>query len=207
MNSSELGDGNYLPPPDECETEPPNVVITDIDAHAPASDLKAAALRHFKKGGAFLAVPHESVPVNEFFNPVLFPMLYPTLFPYGIGGIEDKCRTVATSFENHVKHLLSLADRRFQEHYSFLFTAFNVIQRRKPLLHTSLGVERSRFQSWANKYKSIPPATIEKLVMRSADGKYPAAQDNEERHVLIFCWTRCECLRRPVTPPRGFSSQ
>ena len=64
MNSLELGNANYLPPPDECEIKFSNVVITDIDAHAPASDLKTAALRRFKRGGAFLAVPHEPVPVN-----------------------------------------------------------------------------------------------------------------------------------------------
>ena len=176
---------NQAAPPDEsAEIEFSNVVITDVDANAPASDLKAAALRHFKQGGAFLAVPHEPVPVNEFFSPSLFPMLYPTLFPYGIGGIEDRRRTVAISFENHIKHLLSLADRRFQEHYSFLFTAFNVIQRRKLLLHTSLKVKRSRFQVWANKYKSVSPTTIEGLAAKSSDGKYPTAQNEEERNVL-----------------------
>ena len=173
-----------LPPDESSEIEFSNVVITDVDANAPASDLKAAALRHFKLGKGFLAVPHEPVPVNEFFNPTLFPMLYPTLFPYGIGGLEDKRRTVAISFENHIKHLLSLADRRFQEHYSFLFTAFNVIQRRKLLLHTSLKVKRSKFQSWANKYKTVSPTTIETLVEKSSDGKYPIAQNEEERNVL-----------------------
>ena len=111
-------------------------------------------------------------------------MLYPTLFPYGIGGIEDKCRTVAISFENHIKHLLSLADRRFQEHYSFLFMAFNIIQRRKLLLHTSLKVKRTKFGRWTDKFKSISPTTIENLISKSSDGKYPVAQNNEERDVL-----------------------
>ena len=173
------------PPPDEsARIEFANVVITDVDAHAPANDLKAAALRHFKQGGGFLAVTHEPTPVNEFFNPSLFPMLYPTLFPYGIGGIEDRRRTVAIGFENHVRHLLSLADRRFQEHYSFLFMAFNVIQRRKLLLHTHLKVKRTKFRSWTDKFQSISPITIENLVSKSSDGKYPVAQNDEERKVL-----------------------
>ena len=184
MNTSGENTDDPLPPDESSQIEFSNVVITDVDAHAPANDLKAAALRHFKQGGGFLAVTHEPAPVNEFVNPSLFPMLYPTLFPYGIGGIEDKRRTVAISFENHVKHLLSLADRRFQEHYSFLFTAFNVIQRRKLLLHTSLKVKRTKFQSWTDKFKSISPTTIENLVSRSSDGKYPTAQNNEERNVL-----------------------
>ena len=172
------------PPDDSSKIEFSNVVITDIDARAPAKDLKAAALRHFKQGGGFLAVPHGPTPVNEFFDPSLFPMLYPTLFPYGIGGTEDKRRTVAISLENHVKHFLSLTDRRFQEHYSFLFTAFNIIQRRKLLLHTSLKVKRTKFPGWADKFRSISPATIESLITKSSDGKYPVAQNDEERNVL-----------------------
>jgi len=183
-NPSEENVDESLPPDESTQIEFSNVVITDVDAHAPAGDLKAAALRHFKQGGGFLAVPHEPVPVNEFFDPSLFPMLYPTLFPYGIGGVEDKRRMVTISFENHVKHLLSLADRRFQEHYSFLFTAFNIIQRRKLLLHTSLKVKRTSFRSWAEKFKSISPTTIEGLVAKSSDGKYPVAQNDEERNVL-----------------------
>ncbi|KAF8875201.1 hypothetical protein CPB84DRAFT_1817803 [Gymnopilus junonius] len=49
-----------------------NVVITDVD------------------GGGYIEVGHDPVPVNEFFNPTMFPMIYPTLFPYGIGGFENK---------------------------------------------------------------------------------------------------------------------
>ena len=184
-NPSEGDPGNpELPPDESSQIEFSNVVITDVDAHAPANDLKAAALRHFKQGGGFLAVPHEPVPVNEFFDPSLLPMLYPTLFPYGIGGVEDRRRTVAISFENHIKHFLSLADRRFQEHYSFLFVVFNIIQRRKLLLHTSLKVKRSKFRSWAEKFKDISPTTIENLVVKSSDGKYPVAENNEEHNVL-----------------------
>jgi len=115
-------------------------VITDIDAHAPSHQLKAAALQHVKHGGSFIEVPHDPIPVNEFFNPSMFPMLYPTLFPYGTGGFEDKRRVVSIGLENHVKHMLSLADKQFQQHYSFMFVAFNVLQHRKLLLHTSLRV-------------------------------------------------------------------
>ncbi|KAJ3884047.1 hypothetical protein GG344DRAFT_91526 [Lentinula edodes] len=50
-----------------------SVVIADVDA---------AAIRHIKgKGGAYVEIPHDSLPVNEFMNPTLFPMIYPTLFP------------------------------------------------------------------------------------------------------------------------------
>jgi hypothetical protein len=112
-----------------------NVVITDIDGHVPPHELRAAALRHVKQGGGYIQILHDPTPVNEFCNPSLFPMIYPTLFPYGVGGFEDKthCR-IPISMKRHVKHLCSLADRRFQEHYSFMFTAFNILQRQAVLL-------------------------------------------------------------------------
>lgn len=161
-----------------------NLVITDVDGNTSPKDLKAAALRHYKRGGSFLAIPHEPVPVNEFFNPSLLPMMYPTLFPYGIGGAEDKRRSKPISFKNHIRHFLSLADRRFQEHYSFIFSAFNIIQRRKMLVHTSLKVKRSNFKSWAEKFKSVPPNAIDRVISRSSNNGYATAHDDEERKVL-----------------------
>ena len=68
-----------------------SVVITDVDNVVSSSQLAAAAIHHMKrKGSSFLQIPHDLTPVNEFFNANLFPMLYPTLYPYGIGGFEDR---------------------------------------------------------------------------------------------------------------------
>ena len=173
------------PPPDETShIQFSNIVITDVDGNAPPKDLKAAALRHYKQGGLFLATPHEPIPVNEFFNPSLLPMMHPTLFPYGIGGAEDKRQTNAISFENHVKHSLSLADQRFQEYYSFVFAAFNIIQRQKMLRHTSLKVKHPRFQSWAGRFQSVSPDAIKRVIEQSSNGNYTTAHDSEEWKVL-----------------------
>ncbi|EIM85237.1 uncharacterized protein STEHIDRAFT_59941, partial [Stereum hirsutum FP-91666 SS1] len=80
-------------------------VITDVDGNAPSNQLRAAALRHVKKqGGAYVEIPHDTEPMNEFNNPSLFPMIYPTLFPYGIGGFEDKSRHTKLSMKRQVKH-------------------------------------------------------------------------------------------------------
>ena len=107
-----------------------SVVITDVDVHTPSHELRAAAIRHYKqKGGGYIQIPHDPTPVNEFFNPNLLPMIYPTLFLYRIGGLENHERATPLSFKRHVKHLFNLSDHRFQEHYSFLFTVFNIIQR------------------------------------------------------------------------------
>ncbi|KAJ7200534.1 hypothetical protein GGX14DRAFT_571942 [Mycena pura] len=110
-----------------------SVVITDVDGHASSNELRAAAFRHVKKkGGGYIQVPHDRDAENEFRkDSLLFPMIYPTLFPYGIG-------------------VPRMPDGRFQEHPSFLFTVFNIMQRRELLLHTSLKVKKVNFASVAS---------------------------------------------------------
>lgn len=106
-----------------------NVVITDVDGHASSNELHAVAVRHVKqRGGGYLQISHERNPVNEFPNPLLFPMIYPTLFLFGLDGCEDHTRSTPLLLKAHIKHLLSLSDRRFQQHPSFLFSAFNILQ-------------------------------------------------------------------------------
>ncbi|KAJ7030626.1 hypothetical protein C8F04DRAFT_904558, partial [Mycena alexandri] len=89
---------------------PPNVpfqsvVVADVDGNAPSNELRSAALRHMARPGSnYVEIPHDSEPANEFKNPHLFPMMYPTLFPYGLGGMEDKERPTKLSFKRHVKH-------------------------------------------------------------------------------------------------------
>ena len=91
-------------------------VVTDVDGNA-SNQLHAAAMHHVKeKGGGYIEVAYDSKPVNEIFNPALFPMIYPTLYPYGMGGFEDCCCEARVSLKRHVKHLFNLHDRRFQEH-------------------------------------------------------------------------------------------
>ncbi len=161
-----------------------NIVITDIDGHSPSHELRAAALCHIKHGSGYLQIPHDPKPVNEFFNPKLFPMIYPTLFPYGIGGFEDRSRRTPISMKRHVKHLCGMSDRRFQEHYSFLFTAFNILQRRSILLHTSLKVCKANFNSAAASFSSVSPKTVHIVTERISRGDSVTANNQEERKVL-----------------------
>ncbi|KAK0186282.1 hypothetical protein F5146DRAFT_936137 [Armillaria mellea] len=123
-----------------------SVVITDVNMDISSNRLKAATLKHVKtNGGGYIEVCHDPIPVNEFNNPALFPLMYLTLFPYGVGGLEDHGRLNPLAFNSHVKHLLQLNDHRFQKHCIFLFTAFNMIQRQKLLLQMSFRVKRKDF--------------------------------------------------------------
>lgn len=162
-----------------------NVVITDVDGSAPANELRAAAIRHVKKkGGGYIEINHDPAPVNEFFNPDMFPMIYPTLFPYGIGGFENCRRSASVSLKHHTKHLFSLADRRFQEHYSFLFTVFNILQRREILLHTSLKVKKKNFSSIAQSFASVSAEAVHVVSERIARGDWKTCRSAEEQQVI-----------------------
>ena len=111
-------------------------------------------------------------------------MIYPTLFPYGIGGFENIQRTTWVSMKWHVKHLFNLADRHFQEHYSFLFTVFNILQRRQLLLHSSLKVKQWNFGSVACSFVSVSPEAVHRVTEHVARGDWTTSNSNEECEVL-----------------------
>jgi hypothetical protein len=163
-----------------------NVVITDVNGHAPSNEPRAAAIRHVqkKKGGAYVQISHDPSPVNEFNNPALFPSIYSTLFPYGIGRFEDKTRKTWLSFKRYIKHLFNLSDRRFQEHYSFLFTVFNILQRRQVLLHISLKVKKLSFNSIASKFALTSPQAIHCSTECVSRGDFHTAKFEDEHEVL-----------------------
>ncbi|KAJ7748829.1 hypothetical protein DFH07DRAFT_691796, partial [Mycena maculata] len=114
--SSYVSDGADMPPvcPDLADIlNPPasapiafeSVVVTDVEGHASSNELRKAAVEHMKLPGKnYVGIPHERDPVNEFKNPSLFPMIYPTLFPYGIGGCEDRRRKTPLGMRTHIKH-------------------------------------------------------------------------------------------------------
>lgn len=75
---------------------------------------------------------------TNFIKTAYFPHNLSHSFPLGIGGPEDARRSAPVSLKRHVKHLFKLADSRFQENLSFVFTAFNILQHRELLLHSLL---------------------------------------------------------------------
>lgn len=161
-----------------------NVVIADVDGDSSMNTLKAAAIRHLRNTqNSFVEVPHGEDPVNEFYNPSLFPSIAPTLFPYGIGGLEDATRTSRISMDAHVRHLIMLDDRRFQKHVTFFFTAFNMLQRRQMLLRTKLKVDTQRFDAVADSITKLSISAIERVTDRLSRGEAERTDDPEERRV------------------------
>jgi hypothetical protein len=173
--------------PAQADIEFESVVVTDVKGHESSSVLRKAATRHLKKaGGNYLELRHDPTPVNEFNNPDLFPLIYPTLFPYGIGGAEDKRRRTRLGFKSQLKHFFNLADRRFQEHYSFLFTAFNMLQRRTLLQHTSYKVKRENFDAVAAQFATVSASAIHTVSERISKGDFQTSNSEEESRVLAL---------------------
>ena len=162
-----------------------NVVISDVNNSATFNDMSAAAFRHVKKKGkGYLQVGRESRPVDEFDNPSMLPMCYPSLFPYGIGGSDDPYRDHPLSLKRHVKLLFSSTDQRFQRHYSFLFTVFNILQRREMLLRTFLKAKKDNFANVAARFAKVSPETIHIVSERVSRGDTTTANTPEENQVL-----------------------
>ncbi|KAG1839843.1 hypothetical protein C8R48DRAFT_621413, partial [Suillus tomentosus] len=109
--------------------------------------------------------------------------MYPTLFPYGVGGFENPRRSSKLALKRQVKHFLNLADRRFQEHNSFLFIVFNMLQRRTALLHTSLKVKGSSFNDVARGFASISSETVHRVAERVAKGDLTSTFSPDEQKV------------------------
>jgi hypothetical protein len=157
------------------------VVVTNVNRNASPDELRAAALCHIKvNGGGYVAATHHPEPVNEFYNPKLFPMMYPTLFPFGIRGFENGNQECTVSLRRHVKHLFQLGDRHFQEHPSFLFTAFNILQRRAILLNTHLKTQKNNFQSLAKQFAYVTPHVLKTVTARISQGDTTTSFSPEE---------------------------
>jgi hypothetical protein len=134
----------------------------------------AAALRNFVKNydhGSHaeipdLAIHHAAVPVPEYDNPKLLPGMFPTLFPFGIGGFDDKTQPTPLSFQQQAQYYFNISDRSFRYHYSYIFVALNIWQRRICHLHTSLTVKSSKFNSVAHRLMQISPKTLDVLAKK-----------------------------------------
>jgi hypothetical protein len=134
----------------------------------------ASGLRNFTKSGNTpdLIIPRGSDAVPEYSNPKLFPGMFPTLFPHGLGGFDDDMRQVPISFQKQVEYFMDIVDRRFRRHWSFLFVALNIHQRRTAHLHTWLTVKKSSFTRVAPILATISGERLQRVANHiEKDGK------------------------------------
>lgn len=123
-------------------------------------------------------IPRGSKPANEYFNPNLLLGIFSILFPYGCGSIEDSSRPSPINFREHVRYLLSYADRRFEEHHSFIFVVFNILQRRTACLHAQLMTTRPYFQQSAKLIESLTSKDLAAAIANISKGSHSKVVDD-----------------------------
>lgn len=85
--------------------------------------------RMSRQGDLFASV-HEDKLKCTFDSLEWLPSMYPLLYPLGITGPDNEDRTINVGIEDYVKHQISMKDKRFAIHDTFMFAMYNVIQRR-----------------------------------------------------------------------------
>jgi len=131
-----------------------------------------------------LVIHHNGRPVPEYNNPCFFPGLYPTLFPYGLGGFEIKSRPTALSFKQQAKYFLSVSNRAFHYHNSFIFVLQNILQHRQAHLQTHFTVGKSNFKSVARQLTTVSPVLLQCLALKLELEHKLVNPTNEERNAL-----------------------
>jgi hypothetical protein len=131
-----------------------------------------------------LAIHHGSLPISEYNNPDLMPGMFPTLFPFGIGGFEDKTRPTPLSFKEQAAYYFDISDRSFRYHFSYIFVALNMLQRRMAHLHTYFTTKNSNFDYVARKLIQILPHTLVDLAKHLETEKKISDLTTEQKHAL-----------------------
>ena len=161
-----------------------SVLVTDVDGQDLTSEqMKISALQHLRDGKPFLAMKHGEHATNDYNDLYLYALLYPTLFPYGFGSPDNIRRSCTILLQAHAVHLFCLGDRRFQEHNSFLFVIFNILQCHAVNLSTYLLVQRPQFLQYSTELMGVTPSAILRVAKWLEVGGPLYSGDSEERLV------------------------
>lgn len=165
--------------------------VSDAEVHSlPGRVSIASALRNLVPRKSMktpdLTLKRGSLALPEYNNPDLFPGMYPTLFPYGIAGFETHSRTKRVSLSSQAEYYFDIADREFRYHYSFMFVALNILQRRTGHLYTSFTVQRGNFDEVARTFNGLSSGTIQKMANIIEKEGRPKDLSDEEKAVLLM---------------------
>lgn len=152
--------------------------VLDQMKEKPADKTSEVCDNNIQKDTIYM-IPHGTKPANEYANPNLLLGIFPTLFPYGFGALEDSSRPVKIDFREHIRYLLSFADHRFEEHHSFIFVVFNILQRRAACIHARLVTSRPYFQKSAQFLESLSSKDITQALVNISKGTYRKVSDEK----------------------------
>ncbi|CAF4623658.1 unnamed protein product [Rotaria socialis] len=150
-----------------------------------------ASERSIQKDTVYM-IPRGNRPVNEYSNPNILLGILPALFPYGCGAIEDDSRSVQIDFREHLRYLIVFRNRRFEEHYSFIFVVFNILQHRTACFHAHLMTLIRYFQQSAQLLESLSSADIATALVNISKGTYSNIADQRintlMKHIRGVLW-------------------
>jgi len=149
-----------------------------------ASALRNLVTEDTQKDLPDLLIHSGNTAIAEYNNPDLFLGMFPTLFPLGIGGFDDKTRPTNLSFQQQAQYYFNISDRSFRYHYSYIFVAFNIWQRRLAHLHTHFTVRNSHFESVAQKLISVSSATLLQLADQLEKEKSLNNMTSEQKNAM-----------------------
>ncbi|KAG1860597.1 hypothetical protein C8R48DRAFT_636149, partial [Suillus tomentosus] len=147
----------------------------------------AAALSNLMPAGPekpSLVMSRGTDAVCEYDNPDLVPGMFPTLFPFGIGGFDDKSRPTALGFRRQIEYTLDLTDKSFRYHRTYMFVMLNIWQRRLAHLHTHFTVRRAHFETLAKNLVSISPTTLRRVADHLKKEKSYSSLSNTDSSAL-----------------------
>ncbi|CAM2707357.1 unnamed protein product [Rotaria socialis] len=137
-------------------------------------------------------IPRGNRPVNEYSNPNILLGILPALFPYGCGAIEDDSRSVQIDFREHLRYLIVFRNLRFEEHCSFIFVVFNILQHRTACFHAHLMTLIRYFQQSAQLLESLSSADIATALVNISKGTYSNIADQRintlMKHIRGVLW-------------------
>jgi hypothetical protein len=123
--------------------------------------LKARALQHLSENGSTLGISHDLKPQSMYGNSQAYPQIFPWLFPYGFGGIGQKCHLISETTQK--KKLLMYHDKCFQTDFYFPMIAFNHEQLKAGVTGSFLLTKRKMWPDISNCLKSLNHDILENI--------------------------------------------
>ena len=143
--------------------------------------LKARALQHLVERGTTLGIGHDSKPQSMYDNPQAYPQMFPWLFPYGLGGIGQKCHFAKISEATQKRNLLMYHDKRFQTDLYFPMVAFNHEQLKAGVTGSFLLTNRKMWPDISNRLKSLNLDILKSISEKLSGGAHFTPTTAEER--------------------------
>lgn len=143
--------------------------ILDIGGdEIPLADMWASVLGTIKDRHVTALMTTDCKTESTYWNHQLFPRCYPCLFPWGIGGFEDPCRSTVLSLEDHIQLLLHRGDSDICAYPTFIFAVFDVIHRRNLCSKVSALIRSPSYKHAVSLIASADPESIEEAIQSKA---------------------------------------